>query len=63
MEDKNVRAVIDIALSGILGYPENVLFDVPSSEGKKTIITNDLPIFPGKYVTVLRDANPKSFTH
>ncbi|MEM3193267.1 MAG: hypothetical protein QW292_14510, partial [Candidatus Parvarchaeota archaeon] len=43
--------------------PENVLFDAPSSEGKTTIITSVLSIFPEKYVTILRDASPKSFTH
>ncbi|MEM3192536.1 MAG: hypothetical protein QW292_10725 [Candidatus Parvarchaeota archaeon] len=63
MEDRNIRAIMNVALSGIVGFPENVLFDAPSSEGKTTIITSVLSIFPEKYVTILRDASPKSFTH
>ena len=34
----------------------------PPSEGKTHVITNALSVFPDEYVSIYRDASPKSFT-
>ena len=62
-EDRNNRAVLNVGILGLVGYPSNLLFDASPSEGKTHIIVNNLKVFPTSNVLIYRDASPKSFVH
>ena len=62
-ENKNIMAILDIGILGLTGYPTNLLFDAPPSEGETFMMKNTLDVFPQGRVKFLRDASPKAFVH
>lgn len=61
-EGKNIRIVLQVALSAFTRDPINLVFEAQPSEGKTHVIVSALQVFPAQYVDILRDASPQSFT-
>ena len=61
-EERNISIILHAGLSAFSGQPINVVLIAPPSEGKTHVITNALSVFPDEYVSIYRDASPKSFT-
>ena len=61
-EERNIAIILHSGLSAFSGRPINVMLIAPPSEGKTHVITNALSVFPDQYVSIYRDASPKSFT-
>lgn len=61
-EERNIAIILHAGLSAFSDRPINVMLIAPPSEGKTHVITNALVVFPDQYVSIYRDASPKSFT-
>ena len=61
-EERNIAIILHAGLSAFSDRPINVMLIAPPSEGKTHVITNALSVFPDQYVSIYRDASPKSFT-
>ncbi len=61
-EERNITIIQHAGLSAFSGQPINVMLIAPPSEGKTHVIINALSVFPDEYVSIYRDASPKSFT-
>ena len=61
-EERNIAIILHSGLSAFSDRPINVMLIAPPSEGKTHVITHALSVFPDQYVSIYRDASPKSFT-